>query len=146
MCQVIQFNPHDIAYIILSLAHKANLHIAFSWKRKSCSFLFLLGVFIPFSGKLSFGMASSMFGIEPEEMESLDEAKDVVGELCNMISGALKSDLCDAGLDCRASLSSSTTGSDFEVEYLNLFRHDHLMFRHENDAFMVEVGLTPGDR
>ena len=29
-----------------------------------------------------------MFGIQPKDMEGLDEAKDVVGELCNMISGA----------------------------------------------------------
>jgi hypothetical protein len=101
MRQVIQFNPQDITYIILSLAHKANLHIVFSWKRKLSSFLFLLGVFGFFYETFSLNMASSMFGIELEEMESLDEAKNVVGELCNMISGALKSDLCGAGLDCR---------------------------------------------
>jgi CheY-specific phosphatase CheX len=91
-------------------------------------------------------MASSMFGIEPDEMEGLDEAKDVVGELCNMISGALKSDLCDAGLECRVSPPSFTTGSDFEVECLNLIRHERFMFSHGEDVFMVEVGLKPGDR
>ena len=91
-------------------------------------------------------LASSMFGIGPEEMEGLEEAKDVVGELCNMISGALKSDLCDAGLDCRVSPPSFTTGKDFEVECLNLVRHERFMFCRDDDIFMVEVGLKPGDR
>ena len=113
---------------------------------------------ISFSGKVmgrvnlhvpesfSRSMASSMFGIEIEEMEGLDEAKDVVGELCNMISGALKSDFCDVGLDCRVSPPSFTTGSDFEVECLNLARHERFSFCHNNDIFTVEVGLKPGDR
>jgi CheY-specific phosphatase CheX len=91
-------------------------------------------------------MASSMFGLEPDEMKGLDEAKDVVGELCNMISGALKSDLCDAGLECRVSPPSFTTGSDFEVECLNLIRHERFMFSHGDDVFLVEVGLKPGER
>jgi CheY-specific phosphatase CheX len=89
--------------------------------------------------------ASFILGAEPEDIESLDEVKDVVGELCNMISGALKSDLCDAGLVCRVSPPSFTTGSDFEMECLHLIRHERFLFGHGDDLFMVEVGLRPHD-
>jgi CheY-specific phosphatase CheX len=94
----------------------------------------------------SYRITTSLLGIEPDEIEDMDEVKDVVGELCNMISGALKSDLCDAGMDCRVSPPSFTTGSDFEMECLHLVRHERYLFINENDVFMVEIGLRPGDR
>jgi CheY-specific phosphatase CheX len=90
-------------------------------------------------------VTSFMLGTAPEDIEGLDEVKDVVGELCNMISGALKSDLCDAGLVCRVSPPSFTTGSDFEMECLHLVRHESFLFVHGDELFMVEVGLRPHD-
>lgn len=98
---------------------------------------------IPLS--LSYDMTASLLGTPSEEIEDLDEVKDVVGEICNMVSGALKSDLCDAGMECRVSPPSFTTGKDFEMECLQLLRHERFLFTHQNEIFMVEVGIKPSD-
>ncbi|MBU4317422.1 MAG: chemotaxis protein CheX [Proteobacteria bacterium] len=90
-------------------------------------------------------MAGTLLGMEPNEIEGLDEVKDVVGELCNMVSGALKSDLCDKGFTCKVSPPSFTTGTDFEMELLNLTRHETFFFDYQNDIFMVEVGLKKSE-
>jgi CheY-specific phosphatase CheX len=94
----------------------------------------------------SYRITTSLLGIEAEEFEGMEEVKDVVGELCNMISGALKSDLCDAGLVCKVSPPSFTTGTDFEMECLNLVRNERYLFCSESDVFMVEIGLKPCDQ
>jgi chemotaxis protein CheX len=90
-------------------------------------------------------MAGSLMGMDPDEIDGLDEVKDVVGEICNMVSGALKSDLCDKGMTCKVSPPSFTTGTDFEMEILNLTRHETFFFDRQNEIFMVEVGLKKSD-
>ena len=95
---------------------------------------------------LSKQMAGALLGVEPDEIDDLGEVKDVVGEICNMVSGALKSDLCDKGLNCNVSPPSFTTGTDFELECLNLTRHEKFLFDYKSEIFMVEVGLKASDR
>ena len=102
-----------------------------------------LNLHIPLN--LSKQMAGTLLGVEPDEINDLGEVKDVVGEICNMVSGALKSDLCDKGLKCNVSPPSFTTGTDFELECLNLTRHEKFIFDYRNEIFMVEVGLKASD-
>ena len=94
---------------------------------------------------LSKQMAGNLMGVAPEDVDDLGEVKDVVGEICNMVSGALKSDLCDNGLKCNVSPPSFTTGTDFELECLSLTRHEKFLFNYKDEVFMVEVGLKPSD-
>ena len=91
-------------------------------------------------------MTAAMLGIELEEIEGLDEVKDVIGEICNMISGTLKSDLCDAGHNCVLSPPSFTTGSNFEMKLLRLSRRETFAYRCNGETVMIEIGLEPGER
>ena len=95
--------------------------------------------------KFSREMTAAMLGIELEEIESLDEVKDVIGEICNMISGTLKSDLCDAGHNCVLSPPSFTTGSNFEMKLLKLSRREAFAYCCNGAILMIEIGLEPGE-
>ena len=48
--------------------------------------------------------ASAMLSMPIEEL-SEGEINDVVGDMCNMLCGGLKSSLCDAGFPCAISMS-----------------------------------------
>jgi len=61
-------------------------------------------------------ITAEMLGMEIDEIESDEDVYDVVGELCNMIGGDLKSRLCDLGLTCELSIPSVAGGSDFKTE------------------------------
>jgi CheY-specific phosphatase CheX len=90
-------------------------------------------------------MTAAMMGIEEDEIESLEEVKDVIGEICNMISGTLKSDLCDAGYNCVLSPPSFTTGSDFEMKFLRLSRREAFAYRCDGEIVRILIGLEPGE-
>lgn len=61
-------------------------------------------------------ITSTMLGIEEDQIESIDEVKDVLGEITNIVSGNLKSDFLDSDLACVISTPSITRGSDFVIE------------------------------
>lgn len=61
-------------------------------------------------------ITSNMLGIEEDQIESVDEVKDVLGEITNIVSGNLKSDFLDSDLACVISTPSITRGSDFKIE------------------------------
>jgi CheY-like chemotaxis protein/CheY-specific phosphatase CheX len=73
---------------------------------------FILGT-IAFSGKaagsvcLRLGVssakliASRLLRLDPKTMGDTNEVNDAIGELLNIIAGNFRSNLCDAGLDCR---------------------------------------------
>ncbi|HEU5397043.1 MAG TPA: chemotaxis protein CheX, partial [Verrucomicrobiae bacterium] len=46
-------------------------------------------------------IAAGILGLPPAELTHPDEIKDAAGELLNIMTGNFKSNLCDAGLDCR---------------------------------------------
>jgi len=49
-----------------------------------------------------------MLGLPPDEITGETEVNDVVGEATNMLTGGLKSWLCDAGSDCAVSTPPSS--------------------------------------
>jgi flagellar motor switch protein FliN/FliY len=61
-------------------------------------------------------ITATMLGIEEDQIENIDEVKDVLGELTNIVSGNLKSDFLDSDLACVISTPSITRGSDFKIE------------------------------
>jgi flagellar motor switch protein FliN len=86
-------------------------------------------------------MAAGMLGMAPEEIESEEEIKDVIRELCNIIAGNLKSKFCDAGLVCEISSPSITTGTNFKVQTLHMERYERFVFAHADEHFCVEVAV-----
>lgn len=96
---------------------------------------------IQLSELFSRSIAASMLDMEPDDLDDPEEVKDVIGEVCNMISGNLKSALCDSGFACSISPPSFTAGCDFEMECLHLDREEKHAFSHGNDTFVVEIGL-----
>lgn len=88
-------------------------------------------------------VTAAMMGMEEEEVDD-DEVVDVVGEVCNMIGGDLKSRLCDLGLPCQLSIPTTTRGSDFVISTMGWTRQERYGFRHDDDLAIVEITMKAG--
>lgn len=59
------------------------------------------GVYLRMNRASAQAVAAGILGLPPEEMKDPGEISDATGELLNIMTGNFKSNLCDAGLDCR---------------------------------------------
>lgn len=57
-------------------------------------------VYLRMSTASAKGIAAGILGLEPSDLGP-DEIRDAAGELLNIMTGNFKSNLCDAGLDCK---------------------------------------------
>jgi CheY-specific phosphatase CheX len=90
-------------------------------------------------------MTAEMQGVEPDEILSMDEIKDVIGEVLNMIGGNLKSNLCDAGLTCSLSTPALTSGKDYILETREMTRNEYFTFYYHDHTILIHVGLKNHD-
>ena len=90
-------------------------------------------------------MTAAMLDMQVSEIEGEEEVHDVIGELCNMIGGDLKSRLCDFGLPCKLSIPSIACGNNFTVRSKGWASKERLTFRHEGHTALVEVYMKPGE-
>jgi CheY-specific phosphatase CheX len=90
-------------------------------------------------------MTAAMLDMEVSEIEGEEEIHDVIGELCNMIGGDLKSRLCDSGLPCKLSIPSITCGNSFTVESRGWAKKERLSFEHQEHTALVDVYMKPGE-
>jgi CheY-specific phosphatase CheX len=97
-------------------------------------------VYLHLSADLAARLAGSMLGLSAEELGEA-EVNDVVGEITNMLTGQLKSCLCDAGAPCAVSTPSLIRGTMYEIENLQGVRKELLLFDCEGSAFAVEVHI-----
>lgn len=88
-------------------------------------------------------MAAAMLGMEEDEIETDEEVHDVLGEVCNMVGGDIKSRLCDAGLPCDLSIPTITVGNDFNIESKGWARSEKYGFRTEQNTAYVEIYVKP---
>lgn len=95
--------------------------------------------------KFSRKMTGNMLDIDPADIQSMDDIKDVIGELLNMIGGTLKSSLCDAGLNCSLSTPALTTGKDYHFETKAMSRNEYFTFYCQKEVILVHVGLKNQD-
>jgi chemotaxis protein CheX len=86
-------------------------------------------------------ITAAMLGIEIGEVESDEEVRDAIGELCNMVGGDLKSRLSDFGFPCVLSIPTITIGSDFKIESKGWIRNERFGFKHREHIALVEVYL-----
>lgn len=86
-------------------------------------------------------ITGAMLGEDPSEVQVPDEINDVIGELCNMVGGNLKSRFCDSGLPCVLTIPSITHGSDFRIGQMSGARKERFLFSHKGNPFAVMVFL-----
>ena len=90
-------------------------------------------------------MTAAMLDMAIDEIEGSEEIHDVIGELCNMICGDLKSRLCDAGLTCELSIPSIASGKEFTIEPKGWARSEKYGFRNNQHTALVEIFMKSGN-
>ena len=90
-------------------------------------------------------MTAEMLGMETDEIEGVDEIKDVILEACNIVGGNLKSGFNDGGLSCIISAPAIAMGNSFDIDTLNMARYEKHVFRYREHSFLVEVCIKAGE-
>ncbi len=90
-------------------------------------------------------MTAAMLGMEIDDIEGDEEVHDVIGEVCNMIGGDLKSRLCDSDLTCELSIPSITSGKEFSIMSRGWDRSELYAFRFQQHTAVVEVYIKSGN-
>jgi flagellar motor switch protein FliN len=87
-------------------------------------------------------MTARMLGLELEEVEAEENITDLIAEITNTIGGNLKSALNDQGFSCAISTPFLTSGTDFTIEPLDRQRSERVVFLHEQEPLIVDVGVN----
>jgi len=88
-------------------------------------------------------VAAAMLGLAPADLGEA-EVNDAVGEVTNMLTGGLKSWLCDSGADCAVSTPAIIRGSSFAIEPVPDVRREWLIFNCDRDRVVVEIHVKIG--
>jgi len=96
-------------------------------------------LYLHMSAGLAQKAASVMLGLPAEELGE-QEVNDVVGEMTNMLTGHLKSCLCDSGAPCAVSTPAIIRGQ-YEIEHMHEVRRELLLFDCEANPVAVEVHI-----
>lgn len=84
-------------------------------------------------------VTAAMLGIETDKIGSMEEVKDVIGELANIVAGNLKSEFLDQGLACVISTPSITSGSDFKIDPIDIAPPMSFVYKHAGEIVQVEL-------
>jgi chemotaxis protein CheX len=98
-------------------------------------------VYLHLSTPFSSRMAAAMLGLPPGEIVNETDANDVVGEISNMLTGGLKSWLCDAGIECALSTPAIIRGRSFAIEHMGDVQRECLTFDCGKDHVVVEIHI-----
>jgi chemotaxis protein CheX len=85
--------------------------------------------------------AAAMLGLPPEEVSADSDVNDVIGEVTNMLTGGLKSALCDSGHPCAVSTPAIIRGNSFAIEPTPELDRIWLLFDCATDQVAVEVHI-----
>jgi CheY-specific phosphatase CheX len=91
-------------------------------------------------------IAARILGLAPKEHANRSETDDAIGELVNIVTGNFKSNLCDAGLDCRLRPPSVTRTSRFDVHTVPGAGLERMAFRAPALSLFVDVAVNPWSR
>ena len=110
---------------------------------------------IGFTGKaagrvdLRMGMNSAIWvgakvlGLQPSELTNPGDAEDAVGELLNIVTGNFKSNLCDAGLDCRLQTPQVSRVTELILPKVPGGGLERMAFRTPELVLFVDVAVNP---
>jgi CheY-specific phosphatase CheX len=88
-------------------------------------------------------IAASILGLQPGELTDNDEIRDAAGELLNIMTGNFKSNLCDAGLDCKLQPPKVGMTEDHSTPIESGSGLERLAFRADAIQIFVEVTANP---
>lgn len=88
-------------------------------------------------------IASGILGIAPEEMQDNKEICDVAGEVLNIMTGNFKSNLCDAGLECKLTPPDVQPNDDFSTTSESVGAIEHMAFQGGDIVLFVDVTANP---
>lgn len=88
-------------------------------------------------------IAGTILGVDPETLTDISEINDVIGEVLNIMTGNFKSNLCDAGLDCRLETPSVKLTADFETPVIRGGGLERMAFRSGRIILFVDVTVNP---
>lgn len=100
-------------------------------------------VFLRMSLENGRNIASGILGLKPEELQNNAEVCDVAGELLNIMTGNFKSNLCDAGLDCKLTPPDVKPTDNFSTPSEPGSSIEHMAFRAGNILLYVDVTANP---
>ena len=100
-------------------------------------------VYLRMSHEAAARIAASIIGVPPEELKDANEIRDVVGEVLNIMTGNFKSNLCDAGLDCKISPPTVRATTDFSMPVPRGGSIEHMDFKVGNIQIFVAVVANP---
>jgi CheY-specific phosphatase CheX len=99
-------------------------------------------VYLRLSSTSAKAIAAGILGLAPEELGS-DEIRDAAGELLNIMTGNFKSNLCDAGLDCKLQPPRVGMTEDFSTPIEPGGGLERLAFRAGQIEIFVDVTANP---
>jgi hypothetical protein len=102
-------------------------------------------VSIHFSEMFAREMAAKKLGDETDEIGGDEEVREMLGEVGNFVGDNLKSSFTEAGLTCVLSPPSFTTGTDFEIEALDMEIYERFAFKCNGSIVFVELGVKTGE-
>jgi CheY-specific phosphatase CheX len=88
-------------------------------------------------------IAAGILGLQPEELTDPDEIRDAAAELLNIMTGNFKSNLCDAGLDCKLQPPKVGVTDDYSTPVEPGGGLERLAFRADKIEIFVEVTANP---
>jgi len=98
-------------------------------------------VYLHLSAPFANRVAAAMLGMASGEIPGEADVNDVVGEATNMLTGGLKSWLCDAGAECAVSTPAIIRGTAFNIESMPDVLRELLVFNCGEDRLIVEVHI-----
>jgi chemotaxis protein CheX len=98
-------------------------------------------VYLHLSNGFAVRAAAAMLAFPPEEIPGDADVNDVVGEVSNMLTGGLKSYLCDAGALCAISTPGIIRGVSFEIEPMPDVQRTVLVFQCDDEPVVVEIHI-----
>jgi len=99
-------------------------------------------VYLRLSSTSAKAIAAGILGLAPEELGN-DEIRDAAGELLNIMTGNFKSNLCDAGLDCKLQPPRVGMTEDFSTPIEPGGGLERLAFRAGQIEIFVDVTANP---
>ena len=91
------------------------------------------------SETLARSVTAAIRGIGVDQIESIDQVKEAVGEVAAIAAGNLKTEFHDVGLTCLTSAPSITSGGDFTIDPVAIAPPIQVTFRHDDEPVGVDL-------